>query len=197
MRDNVDSRQVNSDDLLERALASYTPVSPRAGLEGRMLARLAAAEEPARRRAFAFWPWVWGATGAVAAAIVLTVVLFRSSVPSAPQNPVIARREPPASVNLVPARPGTPSAQQPYRAMRQLPRVDDADSVTLREMRAASHPAPAAPLTEEEKLLLRIANRAGPQEVAMLNPEIRAEKEADQAAEFEAFAGPSVGEDGQ
>jgi hypothetical protein len=66
------------------------------------------------------------------------------------------------------------------------------DSLAVREMRAASRPAPPLPLTKEEKLLLRIARTAGPEELAMLNPDERARREAESEAEFQQFFGPST-----
>jgi hypothetical protein len=59
-------------------------------------------------------------------------------------------------------------------------------------MRAVSHPAPEAPLTEEEMLLVRIAHRAGPQELAMLNPQIRARRDAESEAAFLKFVDGST-----
>jgi len=38
-------------------------------------------------------------------------------------------------------------------------------------MSSGNHPAPPMPLTEQEKLLLRIAHKGDPEELAMLNPE--------------------------
>ncbi|HEY1808829.1 MAG TPA: hypothetical protein VGG42_09720, partial [Acidobacteriaceae bacterium] len=49
------------------------------------------------------------------------------------------------------------------------------------------HPAPPQPLTEQEKMLLRVAQVGNPQEMAMLNPEIRAKKEAQSDQEFQRF----------
>jgi hypothetical protein len=67
------------------------------------------------------------------------------------------------------------------------------DSVALREMRAASHPAPPLPLTEQERLLVRIAETGSPQEIALLNPEMRAKEEAKREAEFQrAFEQPRI-----
>jgi hypothetical protein len=66
------------------------------------------------------------------------------------------------------------------------------DSVTLREMQTASFPAPLMPLTEQEKLLLRVAHRGDPEELAMLNNEMRAKQEADGQAEFQKFFEPST-----
>jgi hypothetical protein len=59
-------------------------------------------------------------------------------------------------------------------------------------MRAVSHPAPEAPLTEEEMLLVRIAHRADPQELAMLNPQVRARRDAESEAEFLKFVDDST-----
>lgn len=66
------------------------------------------------------------------------------------------------------------------------------DSAALTEMRAVSHPAPEAPLTEEEMLLVRIAHRADPQELAMLNPQVRARRDAESEAEFLKFVDDST-----
>jgi hypothetical protein len=53
-----------------------------------------------------------------------------------------------------------------------------------------SFPAPEAPLTEQERLLLRIVHRGDPVEVAMLNPQELAREEALEAAEFQRFFPP-------
>ncbi len=66
------------------------------------------------------------------------------------------------------------------------------DSMAVREMRAASLPEPPMPLTEQEKLLLRVVHRSDPVELAMLNPEMEARREAEGAAEFQKFFEPSV-----
>lgn len=66
------------------------------------------------------------------------------------------------------------------------------DSLALREVRAASRPAPPLPLTKQEKLLLRVARTAGPEELAMLNPDERARRRAESDAEFQQFFGKST-----
>jgi hypothetical protein len=66
------------------------------------------------------------------------------------------------------------------------------DSAALTEMRAVSHPAPEAPLTQEEVLLVRLAHRAGPQELAMLDPLIRARQDTESEAEFLKFVDESI-----
>jgi hypothetical protein len=47
-------------------------------------------------------------------------------------------------------------------------------------------------LTEQEKLLLRIVHRSDPEELAMLNNEMRAKQEAEGRAEFQRFFEPST-----
>jgi hypothetical protein len=63
------------------------------------------------------------------------------------------------------------------------------DSVTLSEMRAGNHPAPPMPLTEQERLLLKIAHKSDPVEIAMLDPRMRAARDAEEGAEFQRFFG--------
>jgi hypothetical protein len=58
-------------------------------------------------------------------------------------------------------------------------------------MRAPSHPAPEAPLTQQERLLLRVVHTGSPQVFALLNQEVRAKQEADDQKEFQAFVDQS------
>jgi hypothetical protein len=63
----------------------------------------------------------------------------------------------------------------------------DDDSVAMSEMRAASFPAPPMPLTDEEKLLLRMVHQGDPVELAMLDPKMEALRDAEEKAEFQRF----------
>jgi hypothetical protein len=66
------------------------------------------------------------------------------------------------------------------------------DSAAANDMQAASFPAPPMPLTEQERLLLRIAHRGDPVELALLSPRLRAVEDAEEKAEFQRFFGPST-----
>jgi hypothetical protein len=57
-------------------------------------------------------------------------------------------------------------------------------------MHGASYPAPPMPLTEQEKLLLRIAHKSDPVELAMLDPVVRAARDAEEKAEVKNFFEP-------
>ena len=54
----------------------------------------------------------------------------------------------------------------------------------------ANHPAPEAPLTDEERLLLRIAHRGAPEQFAVLNPDARDAQAKSDRADFQRFFGP-------
>jgi hypothetical protein len=72
----------------------------------------------------------------------------------------------------------------------------DSDSVALDEMHAASRPAPPMPLTEQERLLLRLVHKDDPVELAMLDSmldsKLRALQDSEDKAEFQRFFGQST-----
>jgi hypothetical protein len=61
------------------------------------------------------------------------------------------------------------------------------ETTHLREIRAANHPAPEAPLTEEEKLLIRIAHKGDPAQIAALDSSLWHERDARERAEVRSF----------
>jgi hypothetical protein len=65
--------------------------------------------------------------------------------------------------------------------------VDSEDSLAMSEMRAASFPAPKMPLTEQERLFLRMTRRVDAVELAVLDPHMRELEEAEDKAEFQRF----------
>jgi hypothetical protein len=65
--------------------------------------------------------------------------------------------------------------------------VDSEDSLAMSEMRAASFPAPMMPLTEQERLFLRVRRRGDAVELAVLDPHLRELEEAKDKAEFQRF----------
>src|SRR6266550_8674156 len=74
--------------------------------------------------------------------------------------------------------------------------VLDSDAVALEEMHAPSRPAPPMPLTEQEKLLLRLVHKDDPVELAMLetmlDSKLRALQDLKDKAEFQRFFGQST-----
>ena len=76
--------------------------------------------------------------------------------------------------------------------------VRQEESTPQHETVAENHPAPEAPLTEEERLLLRFAHRADPQQLEAFNPALRSAsppwsaEEKEEKAEFQRFFEPST-----
>jgi len=74
--------------------------------------------------------------------------------------------------------------------------VPDGDAVALEEMHATSFPAPPMPLTDQERLLLRLVHKDNPVELAMLesmlDSKLRALQESEDKAEFQRFFGQSM-----
>ena len=70
--------------------------------------------------------------------------------------------------------------------------VRDSDSAALNETRAASFPAPPLPLTDQERLLLRIVHKRDPVEMAELNPAVRAARDEEDKRAVQRFFEPST-----
>jgi hypothetical protein len=87
-------------------------------------------------------------------------------------------------------RPMKPTEVSEKTDVRSARDVHDGESVAVEEMLAASHPAPPMPLTEQERLLLRIAHRGDPVELAMLDPLRRAARDVEEQTEFQRFFKP-------
>jgi hypothetical protein len=105
----------------------------------------------------------------------------------------------------IPETPETIAKAQlpsPRSGMRSVTRTNasrakvlrDSDSVARNEMHEASYPPPPMPLTEQEKLLLRIAHRGDPVELAMLDPAVRAARDAEEKAGVTKFFEPATTE---
>jgi hypothetical protein len=70
--------------------------------------------------------------------------------------------------------------------------VRDSDSGALAETRDPSFPAPPLPLTEQERLLLRIVHKGDPAELAELNPVVRTARAEEDKREVKRFFEPST-----
>ena len=65
------------------------------------------------------------------------------------------------------------------RHPRNAPVVEDTET--------ASFPAPPLPLTEQERLLLRLAHRGDAKDMAILNPDVRVAQSAKATEQFQQF----------
>jgi len=157
----MDDKERNQfvDDLVEASLARYSSVPPRLGLEGRVLAHVAAARE---RR-----PWfTWAgrlAAGALAAIIAVGVfnLMHGRRNPSLPPSIAIVKTSPPTPttghgpITLPPGRGRAilPASKRPAPQVNiVLARVENKLSV---------FPSPS-PITEQEKLLAQYVRTTPP-----------------------------------
>jgi len=82
------------------------------------------------------------------------------------------------------ARPETTTVKTSVGPRRKAPR---GSATRPRESELASYPAPPLPLTEQERLLLRLAHRHDVRSVAILNPDLEAAESAEAAKQFQQF----------
>jgi hypothetical protein len=180
------------DALLDGALASYTPAEPPLGLETRVSVRLAAsAAGQSCWRVFAP-AWAWAASALLVVSLAIAAIhAHRQTHTESKLQPVPAARPRPAdavpSAQSEAASPVKPALRSIALRPAHWAAMDTTAEASLYEMRAPSRPAPQAPLTAEEMLLLRVAHHRDPEQLAMLNPEVRASRAAESDREFQEF----------
>jgi hypothetical protein len=88
----------------------------------------------------------------------------------------------------------TPQTKPPQTATAIMPREPrrSAARVLLRPRQTPGFPAPPLPLTEQEKLLLRLARRNHSQDMNLLNPDVQAQQSAEATQQFQQFFGMST-----
>jgi hypothetical protein len=147
----------------------------------------------------------WGA-GAVAVLVAVAMLYTMRRAPDLPQRRAVAVM--PAVGSKVAVASGGPvlpgGTERPDDTERQDVRerlgvsrmrrasarvVEDGESIA---MGAANHPAPPMPLTEQERLLLRIVHKGDPVEMAMLDPMQRAARNVEERTEFQRFFGEAT-----
>jgi hypothetical protein len=204
----------HSDEAIDSVLAGLRNAEVPAGMEHRILA--AARRRASTQSASAWRPakplWLLTLTNrqlarraasAVAVAGIFAIVTVAvTAIHRHPatqsklhSNPIVL----PAPANLgtdepdAHVTPRTPITQTRSKLYMPSAHLIAADVVSHSgKRRSLSKPAPEAPLTQQEKLLLRIAQSGNPHELAMLNSEIRTRREAQDDAEFQEFVERSI-----
>jgi hypothetical protein len=175
----------DAEPTIERLLAGLRDAEPQPGIEHRILdamqARKIAVSLP-------FWERPGFAVG-LASALVITCAFIaialhlRSRVPAESSYPsaVAVRRE--RSVEAITHKAPVPGR----RLASRVPSKHSRTMILKPDLRAASFPAPPLPLTEQEKLLLRLAHRSNPEDTAILNPAVQAAESARANEQFQQF----------
>ena len=189
----------NPDQAVDNVIKSLGKVQVPAGMESRILQAL-------ERRAAAPAPSGWQAlrrlattraafTGSIALAGVLCALLWMSKPHRSAYQ---ARLEKMTAAGPVPVKPETAllflsrRSQPPFTRSKlvKVSALDESDAVALTETRAPSHLASPLPPTEQERLLISVVIRHDPEQVAVLNPEVRAQQELQAKVEFQKFFEP-------
>jgi hypothetical protein len=205
----------NSEEAIERVLAGLRDVEAPDGMERRILdgleGRAATQARSDWRRSMPMrlvmprgrWQLGWGLTSRAALAAVLVLAFAIPAMRRAGRSSVHSKIDA-AGVKVVPMRPSVIATGDveraspgggPSRGTSATPETGSVresasdDSVALSETQAASFPAPPMPLTEQERLLLRLVHKIDPVEIAMLDPRVRAMQDAEEKAEFQRFFG--------
>ena len=186
----------NAEEAIGKVLAGLRDSETSPGLERRILAAI---EERAPQPSAATPRWAWSVAmaGIIAVSLFFAIMtMHRHEHPSTQTRQHVLPAELAESTqeaSLLPHEPIAPAVTPVGIAvhLRKTLPISAGEAMLLREMRAPSHPAPVAPLTTEEKLLLRAVHTDDPQVMAMLNPEIRAQQEAVSNAEFQKFVDQS------
>jgi hypothetical protein len=174
----------DADATIERLLAGLRDVEPPGGIERRILEALDGME--AREVATPASLWRPAMALLLVCAVILMVVTMVHQ-----QRHVPADLGHSASADVRQAtRPEFVTQKAPTGPRRTTSRVSvrrPHDVPAAGETQASSFPAPPLPLTEQERLLLRLAHRGDPENMAILNPEVRAAQTAKATEQFQEF----------
>jgi hypothetical protein len=192
---------INSEETIGKVLAGLREAQASPGLERRILAAIEARASQRQAAKPSSWTWSVALAGMIAACLFFAITaIHRHEHPSTQAQQHVLPAESTGGTeeaSLLPHEPIAPTRTPARTAApaRNVQPISADDAVLLREMRAPSHPAPVAPLTNEEKLLLRAVHTGDPQVMAMLDPEVRARQDAESEAEFQRFVEQSGKED--
>ena len=178
----------DADATIERLLAGLRDAEPSPGMQRRLLAAIGtqpavASAPPWHRRTL---PWLWAMAMLLACVLAFTfkvhrhrdtATYIRSHVTTTPTGQPAA---PEAVAQEAPARPHRKTSPRSLRP-------SDPDESTVQEAQTAGFPAPPLPLTGQEKLLLRLAHRNDPQNIALLNRDAQAAQSAKATEQFQQF----------
>ena len=186
-----------SDEVIDRVMSALSAIEPEEGLERRVLTALSSRVHQPAHTIWRFNPLLAWPLGAVSLAVVaLVFFLVQHQQPKPANNEIHAgssatqpQQHEGAKAIMLPSQI-TPH-QRRNSSRQSSAEISPLDERALLETRAPSHPAPDAPLTEEERLLSSIVQQETPQLFAMLNPEMRHRQEEAEEAEFERFFDPS------
>ena len=194
--------EIHSEEAINRLLAGLRDVEAPQGMESRILVRLEDRTVAPRHLLFTA-PQAWAfATACFALATLALAWATTHHTHHAVRERAIASPNFSPKVLHVQDAGSTPirtAQRQTHKQVRQTKLIPTApesasetteDTLALSDLNAPSKPAPPMPLTDQEKLLLRLVHKGDPIELAMLDPKFRSSEEANSRADFDRFFAP-------
>jgi hypothetical protein len=191
----------NPDEAIDRVLKGLREAETPRGMELRILD--ATQRDPSEPRKYSPLTPIGARTWTIAAAaviVVASVIYWTAFRDHRVVHEYIAVKQHIAPAIVPPSELQTKAQSAVQSPERSIPRLRETTKVPAAirekgpiapdEMVVENHPAPEAPLTEEERLLLRFAHRADPQQLEAFSPMLRSARDAEEKAEFQRFFEP-------
>ncbi len=181
----------DADATIERLLAGLRDAEPSAGMQHRLRKAMethpavASASRRHRRRL----PWLLRPEIAL---LLVCVLALTVKVHHHRDTPPYIRSHATSTYTSRATAPEAVTQEAPTRQRQKTSPVSlrpprAADRSTVEETQAAGFPAPPLPLTDQEKLLLRLAHRNDPQNMTLLNRDAQASQSAKATEQFQQF----------
>jgi hypothetical protein len=174
----------DADGTIERLLAGLRDAEAPAGIEVRILNALDGMEAREAPASASLWR---PAMAMLLACTVLTLAVTLHQHRRAPANMINRSTSTDARQATVPEVVAPKESTVRRRTASRVPVRRPRDLPPAGETQTASFPAPPLPLTEQERLLLRLAHRGDADDMAVLNPDVRAAQTAKATEQFQQF----------
>jgi hypothetical protein len=163
------------DRTIENLLAGLRNAEPPPGMHHRILDAMAARRATTRNPRRLLHPAI-----AMSLACALAITIW-----------VQHHRHIPANLKSYTTNVDAPRTKPPRTVVHRTPREPRRSTLTvmLRPTQTPGFPAPPLPLTQQEKLLLRLAHRTDAPDMNLLNPNVQAQQSAKATQQFQQFFG--------
>ena len=174
----------DADGTIERLLAGLRDVEPPGGIERRILEALDGMETREVASSASLWRPAMALLLACSAILMVTITVHQHRhAPADPGRSTSDVRQATRPELILQKAAHTGPRRTSSRVSVRRPH----DVHAAGETQASSFPAPPLPLTEQERLLLRLAHRGDSENMAMLNPALRAAQTARATEQFQQF----------
>jgi hypothetical protein len=163
------------DRTIENLLAGLRDAEPLPGMHHRILDAMVAGRATTHNPRRLLYPAI-----AMSLACALAITIW-----------VQHHRDIPISLRSYTTNVDAPRMNPPQTVVHRTPRKPRRSRLTvmLRSTQTPGFPAPPLPLTQQEKLLLRLAHRNDAQDMNPLNPNVQAQQAAKATQQFQQFFG--------